>query len=60
MRMNSPLIELRGIRKQYGVDSDGQDGAPAVEMLHGIDLTIQAGKFVTIMGASRSNCKATF
>ncbi|SHI19819.1 ABC transporter permease [Pollutimonas bauzanensis] len=45
-----PLIELRGIRKQYG----GKDGVPAVEVLHGIDLSVRAGEFVAIMGQSGS------
>lgn len=44
------LIELTDIRKQYG----GRDGAPAVEVLHGISLNIQAGEFVAIVGASGS------
>ena len=44
------LIELKAIRKQYG----GQDGAPVVEVLHGIDLRIQAGEFVAIVGQSGS------
>ncbi len=45
-----PLIELRGIRKQYG----GQQGAPVVEVLHGIDLSIRMGEFVAIVGQSGS------
>jgi len=45
-----PLIELTGIRKSYG----GQAGEPAVEILHGIDLTIHAGEFVALIGASGS------
>jgi macrolide transport system ATP-binding/permease protein len=44
------LISLRGIRKQYG----GADGAPAVEVLRGVDLDIRAGEFVAIVGASGS------
>lgn len=44
------LIELGAIRKSYG----GQDGEPAVEVLHGIDLIIRAGEFVALMGASGS------
>ncbi|MGO3890178.1 MAG: ABC transporter permease [Paenalcaligenes sp.] len=44
------LIALSDIRKQYG----GKDGSPAVEVLHGISLTIQAGEFVAIVGASGS------
>ncbi len=47
---DTPLIELSEIRKQYG----GRDGAPAVEVLHGISLTLQAGEFVAIVGASGS------
>lgn len=44
------LIALRGIYKQYG----GNHGTPAVQVLHGIDLTIQAGEFVAIVGTSGS------
>jgi macrolide transport system ATP-binding/permease protein len=44
------MISLRGIRKQYG----GNDGAPAVEVLRGVDLDIHAGEFVAIVGASGS------
>ena len=47
--MNTPLIELRDIRKAYG----GGD-SPRVEVLRGIDLSIQAGEFLAIVGASGS------
>ncbi|MBN9421891.1 MAG: macrolide ABC transporter permease/ATP-binding protein MacB [Candidatus Accumulibacter sp. 66-26] len=50
MTSDTPLIELSGIRKSYG----GQAGEPAVEILHGIDLTIHAGEFVALIGASGS------
>lgn len=43
-----PLIELRGITKTY------RNGELAVEVLHGIDLSIHPGEFVAIMGASGS------
>jgi len=43
-----PLIELRGVTKTYG------EGALAFDALKGIDLTIQAGEFVAIMGPSGS------
>jgi energy-coupling factor transporter ATP-binding protein EcfA2 len=51
--MPLPLIELSGIRKSYGGEG-GQGGKPAVEILHGIDLTIRTGEFVALMGASGS------
>ena len=44
------LIELREVRKRFG----GHDGVPEVEILHGINLRIQAGKYVAIVGASGS------
>lgn len=42
------LISLRGLSKRYG------EGELAVQVLHDIDLDIQAGEFVAIMGASGS------
>lgn len=47
--MQTPLIDLRGIRKAYG-----GNGSPLVEVLRGIDLSIHAGEFVAIVGASGS------
>jgi macrolide transport system ATP-binding/permease protein len=44
----APLIELRGVTKTF------RSGDLAVEVLHGIDLTIRQGEFVAIMGASGS------
>ena len=43
-----PLIEFRGIGKRYGT------GEAAFTALHSIDLTIQEGEFVAIMGPSGS------
>lgn len=42
------MIELRGIRKTY------QQGGNQIHALDGIDLTIQQGEFVAIMGPSGS------
>lgn len=42
------LIELRNIRKRY------LTGEQQVEVLHGIDLDIEAGEFLAIMGSSGS------
>jgi putative ABC transport system ATP-binding protein len=43
-----PLISLRGISKVYGI------GEAQVRALDGVDLDIEAGDFVAIMGASGS------
>jgi putative ABC transport system ATP-binding protein len=42
------LIELRGITKTYG------QGQAAFQALRGVDLTIEAGDFVAVMGPSGS------
>ncbi len=43
-----PLIRLRGVTKVYG------EGSTAFNALKGVDLDIQAGEFVAIMGPSGS------
>lgn len=43
-----PLIELRGVTKVYGT------GSAAMQALRGVDLRIQRGEFVAVMGASGS------
>lgn len=46
--MSAPLIELRGITKTYG------QGQAAFQALRGVDLTIEAGEFMAVMGPSGS------
>lgn len=46
----SPVTELAGISKDYLKP----DGSVLVEALRGIDLTIERGEFIAIMGASGS------
>ena len=45
---NQPLIELQGVTKVYGT------GQAAMHALRGIDLSIDKGEFVTVMGPSGS------
>ncbi|MDX8147723.1 ABC transporter ATP-binding protein [Lentzea sp. BCCO 10_0061] len=44
----SPVIEVRDLRKTYG------GGDTAVHALRGLDLTVQKGEYIAIMGASGS------
>ncbi len=46
--MNAPLIELRNITKTYGT------GTAAMQALCGINLSIDKGEFVAVMGPSGS------
>ncbi len=44
--MSEPIIQLRGITKVFGT------GANAFQALKGVDLDIEAGEFIAVMGAS--------
>ncbi len=50
---NAPLIRLRGVRKVYG------SGATQFQALKGVDLDIQQGDFVAVMGPSGSGKSTT-
>ena len=45
---NAPLIELQGVTKVYGT------GSAAMQALRGVNIRIQRGEFVAVMGASGS------
>jgi putative ABC transport system ATP-binding protein len=48
MTLSRPLIQLRDVTKTYG------SGRAAYRALRGVDLDVEAGEFVAIMGASGS------
>jgi putative ABC transport system ATP-binding protein len=49
----APIIELRGITKTFG------EGSAAFQALKGVDLSIERGDFVAVMGASGSGKSTT-
>lgn len=51
--MAQPLIELEGITKTFG------EGAAAFQALKGVDLSIERGDFVAVMGPSGSGKSTT-
>ena len=50
---DKPLVQLIGIGKRYGT------GPTAFDALHHVDLSINAGEFVAIMGPSGSGKSTT-
>ena len=46
--MSGPLIDIQGVTKTY------VSGSVETPVLHGVDLTVERGDFVSIMGASGS------
>ncbi|HEY3408350.1 MAG TPA: ABC transporter ATP-binding protein [Propionicimonas sp.] len=47
-RVGRPVIDLRGVFKTYG------EGETAVHAVDGVDLTVERGDYVAVMGASGS------
>lgn len=48
--MTDPLLQLKNVAKRY----DSLDGAPPIEVLKGISLSVQAGESLAIIGPSGS------
>ena len=46
--MSTPVIEISGVKKVYGM------GENEVLALRGVDLTVNAGEMIAIMGSSGS------
>ena len=50
----SSVIELRGIKREYRMESKFSEEEVVVRALRGIDFSAQAGEFVSVMGPSGS------
>ena len=48
MTVDPPLIQLRGVHRRFQAAED----TPPVEVLQGVDLTIQAGEQLAVVGPS--------
>ena len=52
--MNSSLIEIRDLTKVYGMGDGSAERSLAVHALRGVDMQVERGEFVAIMGPSGS------
>jgi putative ABC transport system ATP-binding protein len=51
---NPAVIELRGIKREYRMETKKGEEAVVVRALRGVDFSAQAGEFVSVMGPSGS------
>ena len=51
---NRPVIELRGIKREYRMDGRQGEDAVVVRALRGVDFSADAGEFISVMGPSGS------
>ena len=49
-----PVIELKGIKREYRMESRKGENAVVVRALRGVDFSAEAGEFVSVMGPSGS------
>jgi len=49
-----PVIELRGIKREYRMDTKKSETAVVVRALRGVDFSAEAGEFISVMGPSGS------
>jgi putative ABC transport system ATP-binding protein len=49
-----PVIELRGVKREYRMESRKGEEAVVVRALRGVDFSAEAGEFVSVMGPSGS------
>jgi len=49
-----PVIELRGIKREYRMETNKGEEAIVVRALRGLDFSAEAGEFVAVMGPSGS------
>jgi putative ABC transport system ATP-binding protein len=52
--MNGNLIEIKEVTKVYGMGDSSKERSIAVHALRGVDLNVERGEFLAIMGSSGS------
>ena len=54
MLEKSVVIELKGIKREYRMDSKNDEAAMIVRALRGVDFSAERGEFISVMGPSGS------